>query len=269
MIISASRRTDIPCYYSEWFMNRLKEGFIIVRNPMNYSQVSKIILSPDVVDCIVFWTKDAKNIVPYLKTIDNMGYKYYFQFTITPYDRTIEKNLRDKNDIIKTFIELSDLIGKERIIWRYDPVILNSILSPDYHFEQFLRICDKLHSYTGCVTISFVDYYAKLKSVITREIIRDITDEEIDKLSAFIGQTAKSYRLEVKACCEEKDLTIYGINKSSCIDKDVIERICGYTLDVKKDRNQRKNCKCIKSTDIGTYNTCLNGCVYCYANGGA
>ncbi len=129
MIVSASRRTDIPCYYSDWLINRLKEGFVLTRNPMNYSQVSRISLSPDVVDCIVFWTKDAKNIIPHLKIIDNMGYKYYFQFTLTPYDYTIEKNLRDKKDIVNTFIELSNLIGKERVLWRYDPIILNNRLS--------------------------------------------------------------------------------------------------------------------------------------------
>lgn len=262
MIVSASRRTDIPCYYSDWFINRLKEGFVLTRNPMNHSQVSRISLSPDVVDCIVFWTKDAKNIIPHLKIIDNMGYKYYFQFTLTPYDCTVEKNMRDKKDIINTFMELSNLIGKERVLWRYDPIILNNRLSVDYHLEQFLQLCERLHSYTESVTISFVDYYKKLKT----NSIRDITEEEITELSVFIGQTAKNYELDVKACSERMDLTNYGIGTASCIDKGIIQRVCGHMLDVKQDKNQRQNCGCVESIDIGTYNTCSNGCVYCYAN---
>ncbi|MCX8131589.1 MAG: DUF1848 domain-containing protein [Clostridia bacterium] len=262
MILSVSRRTDIPCYYSEWFINRLKEGYVLTRNPINHSQVSRISLSPDVVDCIVFWTKDAKNIIPHLKLIDNMGYKYYFQFTLTPYDCTIEKNMRDKNDIVSTFIELSSLVGKERVLWRYDPIILNDRLTVDYHLGQFLQLCDRLRSYTESVTISFVDYYKKLRT----DVIRDITDMEIAELAVFIGQTAKSYDLDVKACCEKMDLTVYGIGKASCIDKDIIEKVCGHKLDVKQDKNQREYCGCVESIDIGTYNTCANGCVYCYAN---
>lgn len=218
MILSASRRTDIPCYYSEWFINRLKAGYALSRNPMNHAQLSKISLSPDVVDCIVFWTKDALNFMPHLTTIDDMGYKYYFQFTLTPYDSTIEKNLCDKADIENTFIKLSQTIGKERVLWRYDPIVVNDTLAVEYHKEQFARLCDKLHPYTESVTISFVDTYAKLKT----NLIREITDDEIAELSAYIGQTAKNYGLTAKACCEKTDLTVYGIERASCIDKAVI-----------------------------------------------
>ncbi len=264
MILSASRRTDIPCYYSAWLMNRLKAGYALTRNPMNHAQISKIPLTPDVTDCIVFWTKDAANIMPALKTIDNMGYKYYFQFTLTPYDRIIEKNLRDKADIKKTFIELSGILGKERVLWRYDPIILNDFISIDYHKEQFIRLCDDLYKYTGSVTISFADIYSKHHT----KFIREITDGEITELSSFIGQTVKEYGLAAKACSEKADLTTYGIGKASCIDKVVIEKICGFTLDLAADKNQRDCCGCYESIDIGAYNTCLNGCVYCYANSG-
>jgi len=147
-------------------------------------------------------------------------------------------------------------------LWRYDPIILNNRLSVDYHLEQFLQLCERLHSYTESVTISFVDYYKKLKT----DIIRDITEEEITELSMFIGQTAKDYELDVKACSEKTDLTAYGIEKASCIDKGIIEKVCGHKLDVKQDKNQREYCGCVESIDIGTYNTCNNGCVYCYAN---
>jgi hypothetical protein len=262
MILSASRRTDIPCHYSDWFINRLKAGYVLTRNPMNYAQVSKIPLSPDVVDCIVFWTKDAKNIMTKLKTLDNMNYNYYFQFTLTPYCNDIEKNLRTKADIENTFITLSKTIGKERVLWRYDPIILNGSLTINYHKEQFIRLCEKLHNYTENVTISFVDMYRKLKT----KDIRLINNAQIAELSANIRQTAQSYGLIAKACCEKMDLSVFGIEKASCIDKSVIEKVCGYKLDVKADKNQREDCGCIQSIDIGTYNTCKNGCVYCYAN---
>lgn len=262
MILSASRRTDIPCYFSEWLLSRLKAGYVLVRNPMNHKQLSKIPLSPETVDCIVFWTKDAANILPYLGTIDSMGYRYYFQFTLTPYDKTIEKNLRDKTDIENTFIELSQTIGKEKVLWRYDPILLNDRLTVSYHEEQFARLCDKLHPYTESVTISFVDIYKKLKT----NLVRETTDDEMARLSAFIGKTARVYGLTAKACCEKADLSIYGIQRASCIDREVIERICGYPLKASVDKNQREGCGCMESVDIGAYNTCINGCIYCYAN---
>lgn len=262
MIVSASRRTDIPCYYSEWFINRLKAGFVITRNPRNSAQISRLPLNPELVDCLVFWTKDAKNILSSLKLIDEMGYKYYFQFTLTPYDRTIEQNLRDKPTIEDTFIELSRQIGKERVLWRYDPIVLNNSLTIDYHKLQFERLCQKLAPFTASVTISFVEVYRKLKT----PLIREITDEEKVELAGFIGETAKAYGLTAKACCEKTDLTPYGIQKASCIDKAVLERVCGCSLNISPDKNQRNGCGCMESTDIGAYNTCLNGCVYCYAN---
>ena len=262
MIISASRRTDIPCYYNEWFMNRIHAGYLLTRNPMNHSQISRITLSPKIVDCIVFWTKDAKNIIPHLKELDQLGYKYYFQFTLNPYDRSIEPNLRDKDDIIDTFIELSKLIGKERIIWRYDPIILNDICDIDYHKTQFERMCKKLYTYTEKVIISFVDMYAKVKT----PLISPLREDEIIELSEYVGKTAKAYGLPVYACCESMDLSPYGILKSSCIDKDTIERVCDIKLDLKQDKNQRNGCGCYQSIDIGAYDTCANGCIYCYAN---
>ncbi|MDD4495520.1 MAG: DUF1848 domain-containing protein [Eubacteriales bacterium] len=262
MILSASRRTDIPCYYSEWFMNRIRAGYVLTRNPMNHAQLSRVLLSPDVVDCIVFWTKDAKKMLPHLDELDHLGYKYYFQFTLTPYDKTIEENLRDKAEIEDTFTQLSKMIGKERVIWRYDPIVLNGMFDISYHKEQFNRMCDKLFDYTKTVTISFVDMYSKLKT----NAIRPITDEEVAELSAFISITAKAHGLRIVACCEKMDLSVYGIEKASCIDKTTIQRICGAKLDVLSDKNQRPGCGCYQSTDIGAYNTCKNGCVYCYAN---
>ena len=262
MILSASRRTDIPAYYSEWLINRLRAGFVLTRNPMNHAQVSKILLSPDVVDCIVFWTKDPQNMLDKLDVLDELGYRYYFQFTLTPYDKSVEKGLRDKEEILKTFCELSDRIGKDKVVWRYDPIILNDKFDFDFHKEQFSRLCIKLGKYTRQCTISFVDLYPKLKT----DILREISMDEMIELGKMISSTAKDFGIAAKACCEKSFLYEYGIQQASCIDKGLIESICGYSLDIKRDKNQRDSCGCYESIDIGAYNTCRNGCIYCYAN---
>lgn len=146
MIVSASRRTDIPTFYSEWFYNRIKEGFLYVRNPMNAHQISRIDLSPDVVDCIVFWTK---NPIPMLPRLDELAaYKYYFQFTLTGYGRDMEANLPDKKEkLIPAFKQLAEKIGKKRIIWRYDPIVFTKKYSPEYHIKAFTQIAEALDAH--------------------------------------------------------------------------------------------------------------------------
>ncbi|NLL39351.1 MAG: DUF1848 domain-containing protein [Clostridiales bacterium] len=262
MIISASRRTDIPCYYPEWLLGRLREGFVYTRNPFNHSQVKPVPLTAQSVDCIVFWTKDPEGIMPHLQEIDHMGFKYYFLFTLTPYDGRIEKNLRNKRDIVSTFIELSRMIGSEKVIWRYDPIIINDFIDMEYHKRHFSQLAQKLCRYTKKVIISFVDIYPKLKTAI----IKPVEEEVAAGLAEFFGKTARELGLEAAACCENIELSSFGIKKSSCVDKSLIERICGRTLDLKPDKNQRNGCGCMTSTDIGAYNTCAGGCIYCYAN---
>lgn len=263
MILSASRRTDIPCYYGDWLVNRLKQGNVWVRNPMNSGQISEIPLGTDVVDCIVFWTKDPQRFLPCLDTIDRMGYSYYFQFTLTPYGKQIEPNLRDKAGIVETFQTLSRRIGKERVQWRYDPILFNERIGIGYHKELFQRMCETLSPYTETVIISFVDMYSRLRT----PLVRPLRPEEMYELAEMIGKTAENYGIVPKSCCEE-DLSAYGIRKASCIDKETLEKICGYPLELRRDRGQRKNCGCVESVDIGAYHTCPNGCVYCYANHG-
>lgn len=262
MIISASRRTDIPCFYSEWFIKRLQASYVLTRNPMNYSQVSRVSLSEEVVDCIVFWTKDAGNILDKLKYIDELGYKYFFQYTITPYGLDLERNLRPKEQIIENFQLLSCLLGKHRVLWRYDPIIVNENYTVDYHKESFEKMCESLSAYTDRVTISFVDLYAKLRL----KGIQEIPSEIIEVLAEAIGATARKHNIAVQSCCENYDLARFNIRQGGCIDLSVIEKVCGYKLNLKPDKGQRKNCNCVESVDIGAYNTCLNGCLYCYAN---
>ncbi len=264
MIVSASRRTDIPHYYSEWFINRVRAGCALVRNPMNRAQLSRVPLAPDLVDCIVFWTKDPENLLPYLPELDRLGYVYGFQFTLTPYGREIEPGLRDKADIKAAFIELSKRIGRERVVWRYDPIILNAALGVDYHKYEFARLCESLAAYADAAIISFADIYPKLRT----DALRKVSDSEVRELAAFIGETAQEHGLRVSACCEEYELSRYGIEKTGCIQRPWLERICGCSLSLSKDKGQRAGCLCAESADIGAYDTCPAGCVYCYANGG-
>ena len=165
MILSVSRRTDIPAFYSDWFFNRIREGFVYVRNPMNIHKISKIKLSPDVIDCIVFW---SKNPCPMLSRLDELQpYMYYFQFTINPYDMKLEQNVPTKNGIIETFRVLSDKIGPERVIWRYDPIILTDSISMNYHVKYFEELAKRLQGYTYTCVISFLDLYKKTERNIS------------------------------------------------------------------------------------------------------
>ncbi|MBO4954022.1 MAG: DUF1848 domain-containing protein [Clostridia bacterium] len=265
MIISASRRTDIPSYYSEWFFNRIKEGYVCVRNPMNIHQVGKISLSPDVVDGIVFWTK---NPTPMLSRLDEISqYNYYFQFTVNSYNTDIETNVPSKNDvIIPTFQRLSKQIGKDRVIWRYDPILLNEKYTLDYHLTYFKMMADKLADYTEKCTISFIDIYRNIqKNMSSLQICSPSTEQQEEIIAKFVG-IANEYGIYIDTCAEKVDFDKYGVKHAHCIDRERLERIGKYKLDVDKDKNQRDECGCVSSIDIGSYNTCKNGCLYCYAN---
>lgn len=265
MIISASRRTDIPSYYSEWLINRLKERYVLVRNPMNIHQVSKIDLSPDVVDAIVFWTKNPTPMLPYLDQIRD--YTYYFQFTLSSYGPDVEKNLPSKNKIIiPTFQQLSREIGKEKIIWRYDPIFFNEQYSMEYHCKYFEVLASKLGNYTEKCTVSFMDMYRNTeRNVKTLSIVKDTYEMQGELLQRFV-EIAKEHGLYIDACAEIGDFHNIGVEHAHCIDRERIERIGGFKLNVDKDTNQRAECGCVASIDIGAYNTCKNGCLYCYAN---
>ncbi len=265
MIISVTRRTDIPSYYGKWFVNRLKEGYVITPNPYNPTRYSKIMLNKEAVDIIVFWTKNPIPFIKYLDEIDKLGYKYYFQFTITPYDKTIESNLPDKNTLLKSFIYLSNRLGKNSVIWRYDPIIINDTLTVDYHIKQFKGMAKILKGYTNKCVISLVDDYKNVSYRMGKNPTSFMTDEKIYELAEAFSKIASENDISISTCSEKIDLSRFNITKSSCIDKDVIESILGAKIDVKIDKNQREECRCVESYEIGTYNSCANGCTYCYA----
>lgn len=264
MIISASRRTDIPAYYSNWFFNRLKDGFVDVRNPMNPHQVSRVRMTPDVVDCIVFWTKNARPMMERLNELKD--YRYYFQFTINPYSQEIERKVPKKTAIISTFKELSERVGEDRVIWRYDPILLTPNITMEYHIKFFEELSKRLKGYAKLCTISFVDLYKKTERNTAYLSMKEPSIAEMEMLAKGFSNIANDNGITLVTCSENVSLEQYGIQHGSCIDKKLIERLCGYSLDVSKDKNQRKECGCVSSIDIGAYNTCKHGCAYCYAN---
>lgn len=265
MIISASRRTDIPTYYSEWFFNRLKEEYVLVRNPMNIHQVGKINLSPDVVDGIVFWTKNPVPMLSRLSELDQ--YNYYFQFTLTSYDKEAEPNIPSKNNIIiPAFQKLSKTIGREKVIWRYDPIIFSDKYTMEYHCKYFKVLAERLGDYTEKCTVSFLDLYRNTtRNIQPLNVQQETTEQRFEIMSRF-SETAVKYGFYIDTCCESMELERLGISHAHCIDRERFERIGNYKLELEKDKNQRLQCGCIASIDIGAYSTCKNGCLYCYAN---
>ena len=264
MILSVSRRTDIPAFYSEWFFNRLKEGFVLVRNPMNIHQVSRIVLSPEVIDCIVFWSKNPR---PMLSKLDELkDYMYYFQFTINAYDKGMEAGVPKKEGVISTFKELSEKIGSKRVIWRYDPILLTEQMDKEYHYRYFEEIAKRLKGYTDTCVISFVDLYKKTQQNLKDTTVREPSMKEMIEMAARLFVIAQKYGMTVQTCAEEIALESVGVKHGRCIDNALIEDLLGVKLVVSKDPTQRKECGCVQSIDIGEYNTCAHGCKYCYAN---
>lgn len=267
MIISASRRTDIPAFYSEWLINRLREGYVLVPNPRYPSRYSRLELSPQVVDCLVFWTKNPAPMLPRLAEIVALGYPFYFQFTLTPYDRDMEQNLPPKETLLKVFQKLSSMLGPERVVWRYDPVILNADLDIEYHVQQFERMATVLEGYTHRCIFSLLDLYPKVRRAMSStlaQVANEVDEAAMGRIAEGFSGTARKHQLRLFTCCESVDLSQYEIKHASCIDQGMIEEILNCKISAKKDANQRPFCGCIESVEIGTYDSCPHGCVYCY-----
>lgn len=236
-----------------------------MRNPRNVHQVSKIAITPEIVDCIVFWTKNPK---PMMDRLEELAlYHYYFQFTLTGYGKEIESNVPDKREkMIPVFQELSEKIGIKKVIWRYDPIIFTKKYTPEYHLKAFEQIATALHGYTEKCVISFVDVYAKNKKKLKMLDYYEADHNTLLEFAKKIAKIAKDNGMKIGSCAENIDLKECGMEHNCCIDKTLIEDIIGCRLDVEKDRNQRQECGCMESVEIGMYDTCKNGCNYCYAN---
>ena len=265
MIISASRRTDIPSFYFDWFLNRIRDGYVFARNPMNPRQVGRVPLKPNVVDGIVLWTKNPS---PMLNRIDEISpFPFYVQYTLNSYQTDVEPNLPSKDDVLIPVLQkLSDIIGAGRVVWRYDPILLSEKYTIDHHIDFFETTARRLRGYTEKCTISFVDYYRKTANRVRDLGLIDATAEDKDILAKSFSEIARGYGLAVDTCAEDINLDKYGISHARCIDDRIFEKVYGIKLDVGKDRSQRRECGCVSSIDIGLYNTCGHGCKYCYAN---
>ncbi len=268
MILSASRRTDIPAYYSDWFFNRVREGYALVRNPMNAKQIRRIDLRPEAVDGIVFWTKNPAPMLTELSRLE--GYVYYFQFTLNAYGREVEKGIPSKEDVvIPAFQRLSDRIGPDRVIWRYDPIFLNAQYSVEAHIRNFENLARHLSPYTRKCVISFMDLYRKTEKNMADFDIQQMIAQTQRNLAKRLAEIAQAHGLKLETCAEQMDLEQYGVGHARCIDDRLLEKLLRRPLKVRKDRNQRRECGCVESVDIGAYNTCRGGCRYCYANSSA
>jgi hypothetical protein len=274
MIISASRRTDIPAFYSEWFMNRIREGYCTVPNPFNRNQVSKVELDPQKVDVIVFWTRNPRPLFRYLAELDQRGYRYYFQYTVINNPRAIDPKSPGLNASIETFRELADCIGPQRVIWRYDPIVLSEATPPQFHSIVHAQIAEALAGATRRNVVSIVDIYKKAQKrlrdlrqqgVVVEQISQSAMPQAVGAMLEQLAATAATYGLEIFSCAEDLDLRPYGIQPGKCIDDEYIHRTFGLDLRLKKDPGQRDACGCVASKDIGMYDTCLYGCQYCYA----
>ena len=273
MIISASRRTDIPAFYSEWFMNRVRQGYALVRNPLYPEKTTSVDLSLSAVDAIVFMTRNLGPLIPHLEELEQRGYRFCFQMTITGYPRLLEPQVPEADEAIRLFRELSARIGSSKIIWRFDPIVLSTLTTEAFIYATFKDIAARLQGHTQRVIISFADYYRKVIRNFRRIEEKagiSFTDlhedpERLYRIAAEIARIAQGHRMEIFSCAEKHDLSSVGVQKGKCIDADYLSRIFGVAIRSSKAKNQRKECGCDHSQDIGQYDTCLHGCTYCYA----
>lgn len=262
MIINTGSRTDIPAFYSEWFINRIKEGYVMTRNPYYPSQVLKYSLDPELVDCLVFCTKNPKPMLKYLKELDK--YNQFWFITITPYGKDIEPNVIDKYEIIEAVKQLSKHLGNNCVALRYDPIFISDKYNIEYHLKAFNKIVYELKDYISEVVVSFIDLYQKTKKNFPE--VKEVSIENQKLLIKEFKSICDNYQLELRACLESDELKEFGIKTNACMDKEVIERAINKQLILKQNIKTRQGCNCLLGNDIGEYNTCGHLCKYCYAN---
>ena len=264
MIINTGQRTDIPAFYSKWFMNRIREGYVLVRNPYYPSLVTKFLLNPDVVDVIGFCTKNPRPMFKYLDELKPFGQFWYI--SITGFDKDIEPNVPSIDQVIEDFKFLSYKVGKNAIALRYTPIIINEKYTLQRHIDTFEYITSKLEGYTSLAVFGFVDIYDKLKR--NHPEIIDCDDSLKIIIAKEFLKIANKHHMELRLCSKEKWLSSYGIDVNGCMRLEDYERAIGFSLTpTKKMEARRGYCTCYLSNDIGSYNSCLHLCSYCYANG--
>ena len=258
MILNVSGRTDIVAFYTDWFINRYKDGFIDVRNPFNPSLVSRIYFED--VDLILFCTKNPIPIIPYLKEIDK---PIIFHITLTSYNKDIEPGLPDKKEIINTIKKISDIIGANNVYVRYDPVFLSDKYNLEYHIKAFDKLCSLLNGYVKNIIISFIDDYKNVKKNKNTINYRKFKEIDYKEIGVNFSNISKKYNMSIQTCFEEKNLVEYGFKKDVCMSHELAYKLTG-KANYKTWKS--RGCKCVEMVDIGVYNTCKHFCKYCYAN---
>ncbi len=262
MILQTGMRTDIPAFYSQWFINRIKAGYVLVRNPYNPSSVTRYEINPDVVDLIAFCTKNPAPMLKYMDVLKPYG-QYWF-VTITPYGKEIEPNVPDKRQVLENFKTLSKFVGVDSIGWRYDPIFINDKYSIDFHIETFEQMARELSGYTKTCIISFIDLYKKVIKNFPQACM--VEKEKRLKIGKAFAEIGRQYDITIKACAEGDELAPYGVDCSGCLTQEVYETVLHTKLDMPKIKGQRNECACFFGNDIGAYDTCRHFCKYCYAN---
>lgn len=271
-IVSASRRTDIPAFYADWFMNRVRAGFVRVPNPFNSRQIATVSLDPQDVACIVFWTRDPRPLLPHLDELDGRGFRYLFHVTVTGLPQVLEPSAPRADTAVEAMRRLSQRLGPERVIWRFDPILISNLTPPERIEENFDRLSGELAGAVERVMVSFVQPYPRALSRMRRlapqvEPFFPQGMQEKGEIMAALARVAASRGIEMTGCAAAKDdLSPFGVGQGKCIDPALIERLWGIEVGRKKDAGQREGCGCAKSVDIGVYGTCSHGCLYCYAS---
>lgn len=263
MIINTGARTDTVQYYSQWLLRRFQEGYALVRNPLFPNKISRLELDPDKVDCVVFCSKNYKPILPRIREITDC-FNTYFYYTVTAYGRDVEPGVPSIDESMKTLEQLSAQVGRQRVAWRYDPVLLTEKYTADRHLETFDYMAARLAPYIDRCIFSFVEMYKKLETNMPELI--PMTDSDKHLIAQGMGQTAQKYGIHLQTCGTDDDYTRYGIHRSGCMTLDILGQANGIKFKSLKHKGMRQGCHCIESRDIGAYDTCLNGCKYCYAN---
>lgn len=264
MIIQTGMRTDIPAFYSKWLLNRIEEGFVLVRNPYNPIQVTRYRLTPDVVDLIAFCTKNPAPMLPHMDALKAYG-QYWF-ITITPYGKDIEPNVPDKEKVMEDFKKLSGIVGVDSMGWRYDPIFIDEKHSVKWHISEFEKMAENLSGYTKSCVISFIDIYKKVERNFPSA--GEVSKADRIGIGKAIIRIGAKYGMTIRPCAEGDELAAYGADCSGCMTVNIFETALHAYLDVPKRKTNQRNgqCACLLGVDIGAYDTCGHLCKYCYAN---
>ena len=260
MILNVSGRTDVVAFYTEWFMNRYKEGFVDVRNPFNPKMVSRINFKD--VDAILFCTKNPIPILKYLKDIDK---PILFHVTLTPYKNDIEPNVIPKGKVIEAIKKLSGIVGIDNLYVRYDPIFLSDKYNIEYHKKAFAKMCSLLNGYIKQIIVSFIDDYKNVRKNEKILGFKEFTENDYKEIGTSFSKSAKDNGMTVQTCFEDRNLSEYGFKVGECISHELAYKLTGKTYKNWIARKERK-CNCVQMVDIGVYNTCKHFCKYCYAN---